>query len=94
MITAKFPDGQILLVLDPDITDLLLQGEVVPVKEFNIALGYVKDPAFVEREMEKANHSFSPQQLGQLLDAANKREEVRRSRGKPGKGNSVIVQGV
>lgn len=92
MIISKFPDGTFLLVFDPDTTDILLKGEVVPVPELNIAIGYVKDSEFVEREMDKAKNSFTPRQLGQLLDAANRRKEARR--GKVGKNSSANVTGI
>lgn len=89
MIKAMMPDGTLLLVLDPDATDILLKGEVVPLPELKLALGYVKDPVFVEREMDKAKNCFTAQEIGQLLDAANRREEVRR--GHMGRSEAVGV---
>ena len=77
MITANLPDGTVMLILDPDVVNILKSGEVVPLPEFKMVLGYVPDAPFVEREMEKAKHQFGWRQLGQLLDEANKRPEVR-----------------
>lgn len=80
MIATTFPDGLVLLVLDPDALDVLRKGETLPIQEMRLVLGYVKDPVFVEKEIEKAKGSFTPQEIGVLLDAANRRDEVRRGR--------------
>lgn len=80
MITTTFPDGLVLLVLDPDAMDVLRRGETLTIRELRMAVGYVKDPVFVEKEIQKAKGSFTPQEIGVILDAANRRDEVRRGK--------------
>lgn len=92
MITVNFPDGKLLLVLDPDSRDMLMKGEVVNIPELNLAIGYVKDPVFVEREMEKANYRFTYSQIGQVLAEGYRREEV--WRGRECQNKSVGITGI